>query len=791
MTCTNTSLTLVGRMVERRRATRSFLSLLILLTGSMAYGQLWSGLLKPTSGAGACSFGQVTAAGQCAVDWTQVGLPGGIPSDWTQSGSTIPASACGNGSSDCTSTIQAALNACAGTGLPGKFVLLGSGTFLIRGNLHIKNYCYLSGADPQSTIIRSEATSGAPVIMGSVNDAPYKNGTCTITAGNIAGSNSIKVSATGLDGNPCSVAVGGYLVISELSDPVYVSGPAPQNPGGCGYCDVMWGGTRLREQIVEMTSVSGSGPYTVGISPALYTNYGVASGTSPAYATPFGALNGGKPDCKYCGLENLQIYATGTGLSAGMADINMTECAYCFVYRMELNYTDGDWLDAAYCYRCEIRDNYFTSAFGHGAGGTDADLQLNQESSASLIINNILERGHSALNIDMGAAGNVIAYNYSAGSYDAVGVNANQLDFVEHGAYPQFNLWEGNVGPNWQPDSWHGNNGYNTVFRNWWTGANTVAPYTRQQIKSISCSGGTCTINWTNPPSQFYAGTYINIYGTNQVCLGNGSNIGLNSVNFRLTGNAGSLSSTFSAGCSSGTGGFAATLDIVNNPAPITHLAMDWNHTYNTYQTPWAITVPAFSVGNNIIGNALGSDQQVATVGAGNMYDSGVGSCPSCLQAPSSRPYSGDGATSTYGYDTSGDSNGSAWLSFPGGPSNVSGYWSTQGFTTTFYHGNYDAASASTIWDVNASGSHTLPVSLFLTSQPSWFGSAPWPPIGPDVTGGPDKATGGHANYIPAQLCYMNTSRDNTGVKQFNPSGCYGNNNTQIDPPTGLTATVQ
>jgi hypothetical protein len=781
---------------------KSTLTLLMILICFSDYSpaQLWSGLLKPTAGSGACSFGQVNSAGQCAVDWTQVGLPGGIPTNWTQSGSTIPASACGNGSSDCTSTIQSALNSCAGSGLPGKYVLLGPGNFLITGNLHVKNYCYLAGSGSQATVVMGEETSGVPVVMGAVNDDPYKSGTCTISAGNTAGSTSVTVSAKGLDGNPCGVGVGGYLVISELNNPVFVTGAAPQNPGGCGYCDVIWGGTRLREQIVEMTSVSGSGPYTVGVSPALYTDYGTATGTAPAYATPFGALNGGKPDCKYCGLENLQIVATGTNQAAGTADINMTECAYCFVYRVELNYTDGDWLDAAYCYRCEVRDNYFFNGYGHGAGGTDNFVGFVQETSASLMINNIMERGHVSIEVDLGAAGNVIAYNYSTGAVDAVATNVNELDMNNHGAYPQFNLWEGNVGPNFQPDSWHGNNGYNTAFRNWWRGSTQIATYPQANITSGSCSGGTCTINWASGVSPFYAGTYISIFGTNQINCGSGNlSTPVKGAVWQLTGSPGSLSSTFSSGgCTSWSGGFAFTNDLKNYPTPISHTgagALSWSSTYLTYQGMWGMTIPAFSVGNNLLGNVLGSTDQVNTVGAGNMYNSGP-SCTACIRAATDRPYSGEGYASSYNYDTSGDSNGSAWATFLGGPSNTPGYWSNQGFTTACYSSNYDAASESTINDINCTPSATLPPSFFLSGKPTWWADGlggtnpPWPGIGPDVSGGPDSAVGNHANYNPAALCYINTSRDSTGAKEFNPGACYDNSNAPA-PPTGLTAVVQ
>jgi hypothetical protein len=783
---------------KMKRNSWLLLSFMMVFCFSSYSAAQWSGILQPTSGNGACSFGQITSAGQCAIDWTQVGLPGGVPTNWIQSGSTIAASACGNGASDCTSTIQAALNSCGGASLPGKYVLLGSGTFLILGNLHIKNYCYLAGGGPQATVLLGENTNGAPVVMGSINDDPYKNGTCTITSGATAGSTSIALSTKGLDSNPCAVGVGGYLVISELSDPVYVSGPAPQNPGGCGYCDVIWGGTRLREQIVEMESVSGSGPYTVTISPALYTNYGVASGTSPAYATPFGALNGGKPDCKYCGVENLQVESTGTALAAGTDEINMTECAYCFVKNVEVNYTDGNWVDAAYCYRCEIRDSYFFDSYGHGAGGTDNYVGLGQETSASLVENNIMERGHVSIEVDLGAAGNVIAYNYSTGAVDAVGTNVNELDMNNHGAFPQFNLWEGNTGPNFQPDSWHGNEGYNTAFRNWWRGSTLIATYPQQPISSIACSSGTCTITWVSGTSQFYAGTYISVFGTNQPACGSGTlSTPVSGVVWQLTGSHGSLSSTFSGNCAaSATGGFAFTNDLQNYPTPITHTgagALSWTSTYLTYQGMWGITVPAFSVGNNLVGNVLGSDQQTATVG-GKLYNGGSAPCTSCGRAATSRPYSGEGFMSTFGYDTSGDSNGSTWTSFPGGPSNMPGYWVGVGFATTFYHGNYDSASASTVWNVNGIGGETLPASFYKSSQPAFwstaYGAPPWPAIGPDVSGGPDTATGGHANYIPAELCYNGLARDTTGAKLFDANTCFYLNPPPA-PPTGLSAVIQ
>ena len=84
---------------------RKFVLLLIPLCSVLivpaSHAQLWSGILSPTYGSGACTLTpSPEAAARCAIDWTQAGIPGGVPSDgpsWSQSGSTIQASAYGNG----------------------------------------------------------------------------------------------------------------------------------------------------------------------------------------------------------------------------------------------------------------------------------------------------------------------------------------------------------------------------------------------------------------------------------------------------------------------------------------------------------------------------------------------------------------------------------------------------------------------------------------------------------------------------------------------------------------------
>lgn len=109
--------------------------------------------------------------------------------------------------------------------------------------------------------------------------------------------------------------------------------------------------------------------------------------------------------------------------------------------------------------------------------------------------------------------------------------------------------------------------------------------------------------------------------------------------------------------------------------------------------------------------------------------------------------------------------------------------------STRMRWGNYDVVNAAVQWNSAevptaapvypnpVPGSHTLPASFYLASEPSWFGSVPYPPIGPDVTGGNISGVGGFAYQNPAQLCYlsiMGGPADGSGnVLNFNEASCY------------------
>jgi len=85
--------------------------------------------------------------------------------------------------------------------------------------------------------------------------------------------------------------------------------------------------------------------------------------------------------------------------------------------------------------------------------------------------------------------------------------------------------------------------------------------------------------------------------------------------------------------------------------------------------------------------------------------------------------------------------------------------------------------------------SQSLPASFYLSAKPSWWGSMPWPAIGPDVSGGDVTNLGGHVFKIPARRCYESTPKNSSGIlTNFNPAACYGASSSSGAPqaPTNL-----
>jgi len=116
--------------------------------------------------------------------------------------------------------------------------------------------------------------------------------------------------------------------------------------------------------------------------------------------------------------------------------------------------------------------------------------------------------------------------------------------------------------------------------------------------------------------------------------------------------------------------------------------------------------------------------------------------------------------------------------------------------TTLLRWGNYDVASRASRWNSSeipagnpVPASQSLPASFF-TSKPAWWGTMPWPPIGPDVSGASDPT--GHVYDVPAKACFKTTAKDSNGILVFNARTCYQETSSQQlpAPPTNLTVVI-
>jgi PKD repeat protein len=377
------------------------------------------------------------------ITWQgNVGIPGGVPNRTTIY-QTIAAGAT-------MATIQSALNSCPSN----QVVLLGPGTFNITGVIILPSYVTLRGSGPGVTILNAQGSGNGVVQFGSVGNGEYTATAHNITAGYTKGSTTLTLDSVS------GISAGTMLVLDQLND---ASLPV-SNVGTYG--TITWNsrnnGTRALGQTVEVGSVSGN---TVTIKTPMYWTY--QSSLSPQ-AMSYQAT------CQYAGLENLTLYANQTGYTAMFF---MSGSKYCWVKNIEDNYCDGDHGELIYTYRCEVRDSYFHDAYNHNSGTTDSDLMLDGKSSGDLVENNIFYRMHTSILIRCGSSGNVIAYNYSGGNFHQPAPNFMIQDMNgNHGAHPMFNLFEGNICNEFQPDSYWGSSSHCTALRNWFTGDAIICP---------------------------------------------------------------------------------------------------------------------------------------------------------------------------------------------------------------------------------------------------------------------------------------------------------------------------
>jgi len=174
----------------------------------------------------------------------------------------------------------------------------------------------------------------------------------------------------------------------------------------------------------------------------------------------------------------------------------------------------------------------------------------------------------------------------------------------------------------------------------------------------------------------------------------------------------------------------------------------------------FGLDINSLSTSFNLVGDITGSSRMVSTDAAAPLKAS---------------PQTGFGnfVCQRIGYDGSNDALGPTTGFFANNLTN----------TSSFFHGFNNCSTGAITWAAGVT--HTLPPSFYLASKPNWWGSRPWPGIGPDITGG----TGWQAfvNNNPAADCFATTTVNGTSnTSSFNPDACYPPSSNSTPPaPAG------
>ena len=169
-----------------------------------------------------------------------------------------------------------------------------------------------------------------------------------------------------------------------------------------------------------------------------------------------------------------------------------------------------------------------------------------------------------------------------------------------------------------------------------------------------------------------------------------------------------------------------------------------------------AINLASYNRYHNIVGNVLGTPGYTTTYEA----------------------QSGPGQAATVFNLGGGDSEGT--VTIPDDPMVAATLLRWGNFDVATNAAHFTAAevpSGITPYGNAVPASQTLPPSFYLASKPSfWPASKPWPPIGPDVSGGNVAGLSGHVYSNPAKDCFatMGGPTDGSGaVLTFSAASCY------------------
>jgi hypothetical protein len=357
------------------------------------------------------------------------GVPDGIPHRTTIFAGVLdaPYRAVGDGVTDDTAAIQAALNACPAD----QVVYIPAGTYRINSRLTFNgSHRTIRGGGMGKTILEFHVAGGNGAFEVGAAQWPRPKAGLAITGGATKDSTTVTVP------NASGVVVGRMIRIEQANpDFVHAVNGASNNMS-------------FMFKVVSKTAT------TVTFSPALpftLTN-------SPALAVYGGGL------LEKTGFEDLTFDLENS--SAGCA-VFLQQAYGCWFKGVEVRKSNAKQLWLVWCSKCEIRECYTHET--RSSGPNHEGIDLYEDCCWNLIENNTCLRGGFPM-IILGDTGSEIA----GGDIS-----------VNHGPHNMMNLFEGNVGVMFQSDGYFGSASHNTVFRNWFSGAH---PKLTQGLRAVALS---------------------------------------------------------------------------------------------------------------------------------------------------------------------------------------------------------------------------------------------------------------------------------------------------------------
>jgi hypothetical protein len=434
------------------------------------------------------------------------GVAGGIPSRSTVC-RRVDASTYGNGASDATGGIQAAINACP----VGQVVQLSAGTFTVGTTgafIHVNKGITLRGAGPGQTTLQkiNGATPGSsrigpqptPIIL--VGTVRWDNGegrSTNLTTDAVKGAYSVRVSST------AGLSPGQFVLIDELSNASWQTDPLgrgqvwaspdfrvvwqrhnPPQPG-----NDPWPGAaswfsrtdRPTNEIKEIDHLSGN---TVYFTTPFHISYRAAQ---TAQLSTFGY-----PFVQHAGVEDLKVIRGDDG------NVRFDFAANCWAKNIDNTAWFGEGFALDQSFHIEVRDSYVHDAAWPEPGGGGYAIGLARGTAEDLIENCIILKANKMMVARSAGTASVFGYNYvddgmilTNNAWIEVGLNASHMAGSHHV------LFEGNYGFNWDSDNTHGSAVYHTVFRNHLRGIRRdFGDSTSAGNIPKRCAGGTAYSYW-------------------------------------------------------------------------------------------------------------------------------------------------------------------------------------------------------------------------------------------------------------------------------------------------------